>query len=61
MGAAHDQNAVVDGAGQVRGIRNLRIADTSILPVVPSRGPASAAMAIGAILAEQMLSGLESL
>ncbi len=58
MGAADDLKAVVDGAGRVRGIRNLRIADTSILPVVPSRGPASAAMAIGAILAEQMLSGL---
>lgn len=61
MGAAHDQNAVVDGAGRVRGIRNLRIADTSILPAVPSRGPASAAMAIGVIIAEQMTSGLESL
>lgn len=61
MGTASDVYTVVDGAGRVHGIKNLRIADTSILPVVPSRGPASAAMAIGAILAEQMVSGLESL
>lgn len=54
MGAADDPRAVVDGAGCVRGIAGLRVADTSILPSVPSRGPAAAALAIGAIIADQM-------
>lgn len=54
MGADSDALAVADGAGQVRGIAGLRIADTSLLPFVPSRGPASAAMAVGAIIAAQM-------
>jgi choline dehydrogenase len=38
---------VVDGAGRVHGIRGLRVADLSILPVVPTRGPAATAVAIG--------------
>lgn len=54
MGPSIDARAVVDGAGRVRGIRDLRIADTSILPVVPSRGPAATAMAVGAIIADQL-------
>lgn len=54
MGLDADPLAVVDGAGRVRGIRGLRVADTSLLPVVPVRGPASAAMAVGAIIAGQM-------
>ncbi|MBU4466154.1 MAG: GMC family oxidoreductase N-terminal domain-containing protein [Actinobacteria bacterium] len=37
MGPETDPAAVVDGAGRVRGIRGLRIADASMLPVVPSR------------------------
>lgn len=55
MGDAADPRAVVDGAGRVRGVDSLRIGDTSILPVVPSRAPASAAMATGAIVADQMM------
>jgi choline dehydrogenase len=54
MGPDDDQLAVVDGAGRVRGIAGLRIGDTSVLPVVPSRGPAAAAMAVGAIIADQL-------
>ncbi len=54
MGPASDPRAVVDGAGRVRGIAGLRVGDTSLLPVVPSRGPAASAMAVGAVVADQM-------
>jgi choline dehydrogenase len=54
MGSGDDPLAVVDGAGRVRGIAGLRIGDTSLLPRVPSRGPAAAAMAVGAIVADQL-------
>jgi choline dehydrogenase len=36
MGGDNDQWAVVDGAGAVRGLGNLRVIDASILPEVPS-------------------------
>jgi choline dehydrogenase len=36
MGGENDGWAVVDGAGAVRGIGNLRVIDASILPAVPS-------------------------
>jgi choline dehydrogenase len=36
MGGDGDQWAVVDGAGAVRGVSNLRVIDASILPEVPS-------------------------
>ncbi|MEN2738471.1 mycofactocin system GMC family oxidoreductase MftG [Microbacterium sp. X-17] len=42
---------VVDGSGRVHGIRGLRVADLSMLPVVPSRGPAATAVAIGELAA----------
>ena len=54
MGPDTDPLAVVDGAGRVRGIAGLRVGDTSLLPIVPSRGPAAAAMAVGALIADQM-------
>ncbi len=53
MGTDADPLAVADGAGRVRGMSGLRIADTSLLPRVPLRGPAAAAMAVGAIVADQ--------
>jgi choline dehydrogenase len=36
MGGDNDEWAVLDGAGTVRGIRNLRVIDASIFPGVPS-------------------------
>jgi len=36
MGGDNDTWAVVDGAGAVHGIGNLRVIDASILPAVPS-------------------------
>ncbi len=38
---------VVDQFGRVHGVTGLRVADTSILPFTPSRGPAATAMLIG--------------
>lgn len=51
---------VVDGGGLVTGTENLRVADTSILPSVPSRGPFNTAILIGALVAEHMLGALHS-
>lgn len=45
---------VVDGAGRVRDIRGLRIADTSILPSAPRRGPAVSAVLVGETIADAM-------
>lgn len=47
--------AVTDGTGRVHGIGGLRVADTSILPRVPSRGPFNTAVFIGELIARQML------
>jgi 5-(hydroxymethyl)furfural/furfural oxidase len=35
MGAATDRDAVVDPAGRVHGLGGLRVADTSVMPVIP--------------------------
>ncbi|RGE19318.1 mycofactocin system GMC family oxidoreductase MftG [Leucobacter sp. wl10] len=49
--------AVVDGAGRVQGVDGLRVADTSILPSAPHRGPANTAVFIGELIARRMLRG----
>jgi predicted dehydrogenase (TIGR03970 family) len=51
MGSADDPNAVADGFGRVHGVHGLRIADTSMLPNAPSRGPANTAVLIGELVA----------
>ncbi|MCB1376543.1 MAG: glucose dehydrogenase, partial [Rhodobacteraceae bacterium] len=35
MGAATDPASVVDGSGKVRGMENLRVADSSVFPDIP--------------------------
>lgn len=47
LGGDDDPMAVVDPALRVRGVRGLRVADTSVLPRVPRRGPAATALMIG--------------
>ncbi|MFC7404733.1 GMC family oxidoreductase [Georgenia alba] len=54
MGPADDLGAVVDQYGRVHGVSGLRVADTSILPTVPSRGPAATAVLVGELVARFM-------
>ncbi|MGY5884409.1 mycofactocin dehydrogenase MftG [Modestobacter lacusdianchii] len=57
MGPASDPGAVVDQHLRVRGVEGLRVVDTSVLPRVPSRGPAATAVAVGERAAELMTAG----
>jgi choline dehydrogenase-like flavoprotein len=52
MGPEDDVAAVVDQYGRVHGLTGLRVADTSILPWAPSRGPAATAIMIGERMAD---------
>ncbi|PJJ55187.1 mycofactocin dehydrogenase MftG [Compostimonas suwonensis] len=52
LGRADDPLAVVDQYGRVHGVEGLRVADTSILPTAPSRGPAATAVLIGERVAD---------
>jgi choline dehydrogenase len=52
MGLEGDAGAVVDQYGRVHGLSGVRVADTSILPFAPSRGPAATAIMIGERIAE---------
>ena len=58
MGPAEDPFAVVDAYGRVRGVAGLRVADTSILPDAPLRGPAATAVLIGEVVADAIRRGL---
>jgi choline dehydrogenase-like flavoprotein len=51
FGHPNDPHTVVDQYGRVHGVAGLRIADTSILPTTPSRGPAATAVLIGELVA----------
>ncbi|MEU6200744.1 mycofactocin system GMC family oxidoreductase MftG [Streptomyces sp. NPDC047061] len=48
----------VDAYGRVHGVAGLRVADTSILPTPPLRGPAATAVLIGELVADAMRRGL---
>lgn len=53
MGPADDlRRAAVDQFGRVHGVPGLRVADTSILPDTPHRGPAATAVLIGELVAD---------
>jgi predicted dehydrogenase (TIGR03970 family) len=54
MGSASDPSAVADGSGRVRGVEGLRIADTSLLPTVPTRGPAASAVLVGELVSRSL-------
>lgn len=51
FGGVEDPGAVVDQYGRVHGVEGLRVADTSILPSTPTRGPAATAVLIGELVA----------
>ncbi len=54
MGAADDPDAVVDPAGRVRGVENLRVADASMMPIVPRANTNLPTMMIAEKLAAAM-------
>ncbi|WP_329263788.1 mycofactocin system GMC family oxidoreductase MftG [Streptomyces sp. NBC_01478] len=54
MGPADDPGAAVDRYGRVHGVVGLRVADTSILPTAPLRGPAATAVLVGELVADAM-------
>ncbi|MFF2130697.1 GMC oxidoreductase [Streptomyces olivochromogenes] len=54
MGPADDPGTVVDQYGRVHGIAGLRVADASILPEAPLRGPAATAVLTGELIARAM-------
>ncbi|MGY1811593.1 mycofactocin dehydrogenase MftG [Blastococcus sp. SYSU D00820] len=55
MGPDGDALAVVDQELRVRGVAGLRVADTSVLPAVPSRGTAATAVMVGERAADLVL------
>lgn len=52
MGSDPDHGAVVSQDGRVHGVEGLRVADTSIFPKIPSRGPNATAVMVGERLVE---------
>ena len=52
QGVRSDPEAVVDQYGRVHGMEGLWVADTSIFPTVPSRGPAATAIMVGERIAD---------
>ncbi|MGW4230298.1 GMC family oxidoreductase [Streptomyces sp. NPDC004980] len=52
MGPESDPAAVVDGEGRVRGVRNLRVADASVLPTVPAANTQLPVLALAEMLTE---------
>ena len=55
MGKVDDENACVDTDFRLRGIKNLRVADMSITPFLPSAHPVSTAYLIGDTAAERLI------
>jgi choline dehydrogenase len=52
MGPEDDKNAVVNQYGKVYGVTGVRVCDTSIFPLAPSRGPAATAIMAGDRIAD---------
>lgn len=55
MGLSDDPTAVVDSQLRVYGIKNLRIADCSVMPSIVSGNTAAPAMMIGAKCGQMIL------
>jgi choline dehydrogenase len=58
FGPPGDPLAVTDQYGRVLGVEGLRVADTSLLPDAPTRGPAATAVLIGELAAGFIRRGL---
>jgi choline dehydrogenase len=52
MGPESDESAVVDEYCRVRGVRNLRVVDISVIPTLMTRGPNATAIMLGERAAE---------
>ncbi|TAJ46814.1 MAG: mycofactocin system GMC family oxidoreductase MftG [Herbiconiux sp.] len=57
MGPDGDERSVVDPHGRVRGVTGLHVADLSIIPAVPRRGPAATAVLVGERVAAFLRAG----
>jgi choline dehydrogenase-like flavoprotein len=57
MGPSPDEGAVVDQFARVHGLAGLRVADTSVFPFAPTRGPACTATMLGERIAEFIKAG----
>jgi choline dehydrogenase-like flavoprotein len=57
MGPAGDPLAVVDAGGRVHGLDGLRVADASIMPVIPRANTNIPAVVVGEKIAALMLAG----
>ena len=57
LGPASDPRAVVDPQLRVHGVEGLRVVDTSVVPVVPRRGPAATALVLGECAADLLATG----
>lgn len=55
MGSASDPMAVTDPSGKVHGVRNLRIADTSVFPVIPRANTNLPVMMLAEKMADMMI------
>ena len=56
MGPKSDKTAVVDQKLRVRGYKNLRVVDASIMPMIPSSNVNAAVLAIAEKAATDILS-----
>ncbi|KAF1813682.1 alcohol oxidase [Eremomyces bilateralis CBS 781.70] len=57
MGASSDPEAVVDSNGRVHGVKNLRVVDASIFPVLPPGHPQSACYMVAEKIAQDIKDG----
>ena len=55
MGLASDKTAVVDSQLRVHGIKGLRIADCSVMPIIPSGNTNAPAIMVGEKAADMIL------
>jgi 5-(hydroxymethyl)furfural/furfural oxidase len=60
MGAAEDSMAVTDPFGRVRGVGGLRVADASIMPVVPAGNTHIPVVMVAERIAESIATAAEA-